>query len=170
MKQNLFLLLMLLVIVGVGAPFAHADAIVDISVNATFPGTTPTGRSSPELFSANFEYDNTTETILLPTMTTDATGEIRDFSYTGASHGELGWRGPEGSLIFGVIPSTGVILPGVYSTELTLSTDDPDFGFHQTTDATVIVTRVPEPNTLSLSLLGIGLALVMRKRTLTSTI
>ena len=159
MRKSLWIILTVL-LVAVGAPFARADDIVNVSVTkATFTGTPECNFHCTWDFSANFEYDNTTQAILLETMTFHS--EFGDFSFLPDS---FTWRDLTGSTISGGFPSTGApFLPGVYSTELFLSTDDNSFG-HQTAFTTVIVTRVPEPNTLSLSLLGIGLMLVMRKR------
>jgi len=193
MRRTLWIILTVL-LVAIGAPSAHADQTVDVTVPSfTFnglPGCPPPpplpGGTCMETFSTSFEWDNTAGAVIIPSIVTTAAGPLGSFSFLGqvpcALCVELEFVDSATDSIEILIPATagGVISPGVFPTppgpnNLALqcaSLSEPctlDFfpGVVLGSDpitVTAATGAVPEPGTVSLVLLGIGSVSVLRKR------
>jgi hypothetical protein len=182
MRKSLWIVPVLLLCAAIVAPDARADDIVDINVsNITFPA-----QSDTENFSASFEYDNTTESVVLPSMTTTATGPLGAFtflivdSYNSPVVTDFIWQDATGDQISVFLPFDPPIPLGTVSASYA---SDTEFLFCQSstceedifgpsgvnsefpsTTGPITVSAVSEPGTLGLTLIGFGLLVAMRKR------
>ncbi len=159
MRKSLWIILAVL-FMAIGAPYAHADAFV-YTYTVTF---------DPALYGATFTTKPmqaaTTNTILTP-------ADLRSYSLTGSFY--LGTF-DEFILNYGGGGAQGILTSnGLGTASATYSSNDEftfiDYstpGTYSSGIATLSVSRVPEPATLDLMLAGVGLLgllLVMRKRT-----
>jgi hypothetical protein len=158
MRKSLWIMLAVL-LVAIGAPNAHAD-----SFTYTYTGTAP---------SFGFDYSWTTEAISGVTMQT--TVPAADLTATSTS-------GITGCVITSVILNAsglgnnntnlgGCFLLEVFGNDLFAPSDyitpGTYVGNSVVTKSTMTVTRavaMPEPSSVALMLLGVGLVFVMRKR------
>jgi hypothetical protein len=177
MRKSLWIVPVLL-FAPLGAPNARADDIVNIDVsNVAFAA-----QSGTENFSASFEYDNTTASVVLPSMTTTATGPLGPFTFRAAESFNSPietvfiWQDATADQISVFLHFDPPIPPGTYPSGDTFlfcqsSTCEVDiFGSNgansegPSTAGLITVSAVPEPGTLGLTLIGFGLLVAMRKR------
>ena len=156
LRKSLWVILAVLV-VAIGAPAAHADSTTDGTLNFTLTsGTTiPTG---------SFVFDNGTDT--LTSYTLDWNGAEIDATSTFASVplATLEGSGTWSAFMLDHIASFTITLPGDAPTILAGTTPGPIVsaaGTFSVTAATTVPT--PEPSSIALMLLGVGLVFVMRK-------
>ena len=157
MRKFLWIIpLVMILFAAIGTPYAHADAFV-YTYNVTF---------DPALYGATF----TTKPMQAVTTYTPLTAvDLSSYSLTGsfylASFDKFilddGFAGDQA-----ILTSNGL---GTASATYTSNDAFPliDYGTSGTYSsgiATLIVSRVPEPATLGLMLVGLGLLIVMRKR------
>ena len=172
MRKSLWIVLTIL-LVAIGAPDAHADAITTGSLAFTLGSccTAPTAGS--------FTYDNTTNqftsfAIVWNGLTFDLSFGATETNYlalTGAISSPLTWTAAcipstinptvpcDGVLDFGLFAGTSLL--GSALNPLVPTQNQAVGGGTFTDDHTV---PVPEPGAAALLLMGFGLVLVMRKR------
>jgi hypothetical protein len=169
MKKVLFLFIALLAFVAFGTPCALADDIVDITVPVTTFHGGPNCPLCTEIFSSSFEYDNTTNTVLLSTVTTKTEGECC-FSLFSYDTSRFTWQDDTFSQVILDMPSrsTSAILPGVYTAELSFSTDNDDFEKPNLLHVPVTVVPAPEPSAALLFIPGLLALTVFRPKRATT--
>jgi hypothetical protein len=153
MRKSLWIMLAVLLVV-IGAPAAHADGVFAITFS---------GAGAPTVVGSNLlDYNSTSMEFTTPTLTINFDGQtfsLVNQGFTDISPTDVfSWAGVGGGG-FGISPSgtkariySGSV-PGDF-------TDVVQFG-----DVTFTAqTPVPEPSSVALMLLGVGLVFVMRKR------
>ena len=149
MRKSLWIILAVL-IAAIGVPTAHADSITDGTFNFTAGSPTPTG---------SFVWDNTTST--WNSFNIDWNGLVFSFA----------------SLIpdLGALPTTGTYAGTVVEAflndfflgqimQINRVSNAPGNTALGTYSVTETVVGTPEPSSVALMLLGVGLVFVMRKR------
>ena len=152
----------LLLSTAICAPAAYADTIID----GTFDFTVPYGGPAP---TGSFVFDSTTS--VFTSFTIDWDGVVYDFTSPAnivgfATATQLGtWCAvaPEGSVCAPALPGSFSIPFDSLQPSSGTFTDPTAFAAGSFT-FTETVTTTPEPGTIALMLLGVGMVFVMRKR------
>jgi hypothetical protein len=164
MRKSLWIILAVL-LVAFGAPAAHADTVTDGILNFTLisGGPAPTAGS--------FVFDNSTGLFLSYTVSWDGAvynfappANIVGFAVATQTVGGFCGVGPAGA------PGCTPALPGSFSLPFDslqpssgTFTDPTVFAFGSFTVTQTVITT-PEPSSVALMLLGIGIVFLMRKR------
>lgn len=167
MRKSFWIFLALL-IMAVGAPVAHADTITDGTITFTLTS------GSPDPGNATFVFDNTTNTFT--SFTGSWAGLGITFITTGVTLANLPASGTwcatsENGPGNGPCPSQlpegiGILMISALPTGFIVSHNGSDEGYAASGTYTVTeaVVSTPEPGSVGLMLLGIGLVFVMRRR------
>jgi hypothetical protein len=153
MRKSLWVMLAVMV-VAIGAPASHADSFTDYTLS--FTGGTPNPTSDGTVI-----FDNTTDTYT--TFLVDFRGLSFDFSgSTSANIPTTGlWAGcafPGADFCAGASAALGIGSVLVVSSGIPSGTAKTQGSYALTAVA------APEPSSVALMLLGVGLVFVMRKR------
>jgi len=109
-------------------PYAHADEVVDVSVTGfTIEGAKVCGITGINTciidFSASFQWDNTTEQLVTPSVTSSSSGDLGTFSFASVtvypSDYGFNFGDSTGDFLIIAIPfaSDGTIQPGTYTND-----------------------------------------------------
>lgn len=174
----------------------HADDILSVAVpTVTFTGESVCGTSGTsvciESFSASFEWDNTTDSVVPGTAEIDASGPLGSLTFYGPLFANFGsgeligaiWDNSAGSGLTAVIETgPGGLVPGVYPNVGPFQPGDSGAGLGcfyvdhacvaeflsgptvESSPSPMVVTGVPEPDSLSLLFAALPMLLAFRFR------
>ena len=156
--RKLLWIIVAVMVVAIGAPAAHADSTTDGTLNFTLTsGTTaPTG---------SFVFDNGTDTLTSYTLDWDGAEIDATSIFASVPLATLEGSGTWSAVIIDHIASFTITLPGEAPTILAGTTPGPIVTAAGTFSVTAATTlAAPEPSSVALMLLGLGLVFGLRKR------